>query len=594
MLGIIIGIFLFLLTIPIKTVELGMKVKEKGKNIKDKINNTLSSDGEGEGSDIGSVIKGVTGTAGGAVGKAKGVASKVNSLNPKIGFKVKNKKGKATGKKGLKDSKAGKAVTVAKKGIKLTIKALKALVMFIRSIAAVISALGAFTTLIIIFLVLVLIAIIAGVFLVVLNDGGIAGDSSSTASGTDAQSESSDGGMSDEEAAESWLKHCDKVYKLMLDSKTTYSQTNWTKIKIDDKEYKWRPDCSGTVAVYLCSYGEIDSTSHTVGTLVEASYKSFQVLQIGKDIKEPDDLRAGDIFAATDKHVLIITKYDADTDTASGYNMPGTGHTVEEWSNKVTKSGNYFKISGTSSGNYDYVIRPKGYKKAASGDWVFYFQGQSPWGSWDYTGINSATYQGQACGLTSTSMVVATYAQKNGADINKEVTVHKGSDSGGSSSDPSGACRKVAGETAKVPIYSPPALREKGYEKFGYIPYTAGERGAIPDLISLYPECKITCTSDKDGAVDLDELDKVLAKGGCMIACYGKPPSKDGVGVWTERGHYVVIRGGNQKDGYDAADPNLKHDTGESGIKEWAPYREWKFDKAYVEDTSYYYFIEPK
>lgn len=593
MIGIIIGIALFLLTIPIKTIELGMKVKEKGKNIKDKINNDLNSEGAEQSGGLSGVVKGVT-------GKASGVVSKANSLNPKIGFKVKNKKGTnkggKLGKKGLKDSKAGKAVDIAKKGIKLTIKALKALVVFIRSVASVIASLGAFTTLLIIFLVIVLIAVIAGVFLVVLNGGGLSGNmaSSTDASPTDASGANT---VSDEEAAKNWITHVDKVYKLMLDSGTKYSQSKHTTIKIDGKEYDWRPDCSGTVAVMLCSYGEISSTAHTVTTLVDEStkYKTFQVLKIGKDIKEPDDLKPGDIFAATDKHVVVITKYDADTDTASGYHMPQSGHTIEEWSNKVTKSGNYFKITGTSSGNYDYVIRPKGYGATGSGEWVFYFQGGSEiWAKWDYTGINDATYQGQGCGITSVAMVISTYAQKNGKDITKEVEVHKGSASGGSSSDPSGACRKVAGDTAKAPIYSPPAIREKGYEKYGYIPYTAGERGAIPDLFKLYPEANVTCSSDKSGDFDLDELDSVLAKGGCAIVCYNKSVTKDGVCVWTTGGHYVVIRGGNQKDGYLAADPNSNHsENGATGIADWRPYNSNVFPKEVVKSTSYYYYITP-
>ena len=299
MLGIIIGIFLFLLTIPMKTIELGMKLKDKGKNIKERISNDLASEGSDSSGNLVDSLKSAGGKTLGAgssiASKGKGALSKLTPTKKgkdKKGAKDKAKSAKKTGENAKKLVKGVKVAT------KVAIKAIKALIVFIRSIATIIASLGAVTTILILIAVLILLACLAGAFLLLSESGG-SFTSSNTASNTDA-SKDSEKTISDEEAAKSWLAHCDKVYDLMLKSGTQYSQSKWTTIEIDGKKYDWRPDCSGTVAVYLCSYGEIDSTSHTVSTLVKASYKSFQVLQIGKDIKEPDDLKAGDILVCED------------------------------------------------------------------------------------------------------------------------------------------------------------------------------------------------------------------------------------------------------------------------------------------------------
>lgn len=110
----------------------------------------------------------------------------------------------------------------------------------------------------------------------------------------------------------------------------------------------------------------------------------------------------------------------------------------------------------------------------------------------------------------------------------------------------------------------------------------------------MHKEIGVTCTEAKSGNINLDELDKVLAAGGCAIVDYHSNVTHNGVSVWTTKGHYITIIGGNQKKGYSVRDSNGAHDSGTLGVKAWAPYNKHIFDKKYINPPNYYYYIKVK
>lgn len=109
-----------------------------------------------------------------------------------------------------------------------------------------------------------------------------------------------------------------------------------------------------------------------------------------------------------------------------------------------------------------------------------------------------------------------------------------------------------------------------------------------------HPELGLTATDAIEGDVDFNRLDSVLAAGGCAIMDFQDYTMYDNRHVWTTGGHYVTIIAGNQKDGYRVADSNGGHESGASGISEWAPYSTHTFDKEFIQSPWYYYLIEKK
>lgn len=112
-----------------------------------------------------------------------------------------------------------------------------------------------------------------------------------------------------------------------------------------------------------------------------------------------------------------------------------------------------------------------------------------------------------------------------------------------------------------------------------------------------HTELGLTCSSDKNGSMNLDELDNVLSSGGCAIVCYHSDVTYNGKCVWTSGGHYVTIISGNQNDGYMVRDSNGTHESSEksanstSGIPDWCPYSTHVFSKEYIQPAFYYYYI---
>ena len=123
-------------------------------------------------------------------------------------------------------------------------------------------------------------------------------------------------------------------------------------------------------------------------------------------------------------------------------------------------------------------------------------------------------------------------------------------------------------------------------------------RAVIPWWFNeAHTELGLTCSSDKNGSMNLDELDNVLSSGGCAIVCYHSDVTYNGKCVWTSGGHYVTIISGNQNDGYMVRDSNGTHESSEksanstSGIPDWCPYSTHVFSKEYIQPAFYYYYI---
>ena len=117
---------------------------------------------------------------------------------------------------------------------------------------------------------------------------------------------------------------------------------------------------------------------------------------------------------------------------------------------------------------------------------------------------------------------------------------------------------------------------------------------AITNFFSKHTEIPVTCSLKQSRAIDTKMLDDLLAKGGCLIVDYGSTVTYNGSCVWTGKGHYIVVCGGNSTDGYEVRDSNGGHNTGTRGIAAWAPYNKHKFPKQYITTCKYYYIITPK
>lgn len=117
---------------------------------------------------------------------------------------------------------------------------------------------------------------------------------------------------------------------------------------------------------------------------------------------------------------------------------------------------------------------------------------------------------------------------------------------------------------------------------------------------TAHTELGLSCTNVKDGDMNLDELDSVLASGGCAIVDYHSDVKYGKLYVWTTAGHYITIISGNQKDGYMVRDSNGSHEDKDSikrassGVPDWCPYSTHVFSKEYIQPTYYYYYITKK
>ena len=194
----------------------------------------------------------------------------------------------------------------------------------------------------------------------------------------------------------------------------------------------------------------------------------------------------------------------------------------------------------------------------ASSDWCEFFQG-------NYPGVaySTSTIPQCGCGLCSTCVVAEHYTGNTKKYVPNKMTKEVVSGSLGSNKSTS----------------------------------------AITNFFNNHKEIPVNCSGYKAGRLNLNELDKTLAAGGCYIVDYhgsshGVNPSipYNGTSIWTgpTGGHYVVVCGGNQKDGYEVRDSNGGHNSGTRGVSSWAPYNKHKFEAKYVQPSNYYYVITPK
>lgn len=199
------------------------------------------------------------------------------------------------------------------------------------------------------------------------------------------------------------------------------------------------------------------------------------------------------------------------------------------------------------------------YKKTSLG-WIYLSQSDERWGSYKH-GNNGETCADSACGTTCASMVL-THFNTEGKVYTPDVVTQAYVDS------------------------------DKG--SWGTLAYAS--QNCVPTEINdIFPNITAKCSSPISGGLDFNTVDETLSAGGCVIADFHSQDKYEGVSIWTTAGHYVMICGGNQNDGYRVLDPNGGHESGTRGIKAWAPYSEHTFDKQYMsKSVTYYYTITLK
>lgn len=143
--------------------------------------------------------------------------------------------------------------------------------------------------------------------------------------------------------------------------------------------------------------------------------------------------------------------------------------------------------------------------------------------------------------------------------------------------------------------YKPTEAADELNKKFNYICSNQNKECITEWFNTMHPEIGLSCTDYIMGNINLDDLDKTLASGGCAIVDFSPDTLYNGVKVWTKQGHYVTIIAGNQKDGYMVRDSNSGHWAGgNSGVAAWRPYHKHVFEKEYIKICKYYYLITKK
>ena len=287
----------------------------------------------------------------------------------------------------------------------------------------------------------------------------------------------------------------------------------------------------------LIIFGSLDFSKIVIGTDPETINKSK------KNFKKR--LIAFILLLLTPYIVSLILRFNL-----SEYSLNGNFYTCKtETRFQLTRwESTYVPSSGyVASGNVGVV-----------GDWhTDWFQGDERWGD-DPWGTDGTVRAG-GCGSLATSIVASHYG----------------------------------GDSESSPYYPKNTAHE--YYSKGIQPNETCD--AIPTFFNeWHPELGLKATIGW-GDIDLNELDRILANGGCMIADYTINESSDyynGIHVWTSGGHYVTIFAGNQNTGYRVADSNKCHNDGCSGVTEWAPYGQHVFSKEFIEHSYYYYFIEKR
>lgn len=310
-------------------------------------------------------------------------------------------------------------------------------------------------------------------------------------------------------------------------------------------------DCSGGVSLmlYFCDFDttfsrKASDTLDTWGENISAS--TFNDIQIGDVLVNPGSHAAIVVYKDDSKVYTFdwgsgqAIKDTAANGYAQSFNLSDSITTWRETTH-VRRASNYAtaiaKLFGGTQHNGTMV----------AGDWTEFFQS-------DYSeAYSSSTIAECGCGLCSSCVVAEHYTGNTGT-------------------------------------YTPSSMRLEvvagGNTGLGANKSTE----AITDFFKNHTEIGVTATY-YGGSIDLNALDNAIANGGCAIVDYGPTIRYNGSSVWTAGGHYVVICGGNQTDGYSVRDSNKGHNSGSSGIKDWCPYNSHIFAKEYIQDCKYYYLI---
>ena len=161
-----------------------------------------------------------------------------------------------------------------------------------------------------------------------------------------------------------WVNHIyDVYYNCMLpgtDYPYSQADSDASTLDFDGQGYYWRHDCSGTVSVFLMTYGEISSPLSTSGMVNPSAYNSFSLLKIGTDITSVSELVPGDILLDPINHTQIITtvsEYNDFTQSVSigGMNFgSGTVSTIPYSNTVIRNGGNSFN---TNYQTFTYIVR---------------------------------------------------------------------------------------------------------------------------------------------------------------------------------------------------------------------------------------------
>lgn len=162
--------------------------------------------------------------------------------------------------------------------------------------------------------------------------------------------------------------HCDDIYSnyMLTGEDYPYSQSSYSTLTYNDNEYSWRHDCSGTVSVFLMTYGELTSPHSTVD-MHTPIYSTFEVWTVGSDITDASQLLPGDILVQPNDingvaaHTQVITSVLVDSDTGivsvGGYSFGSGTVSTMPYSNKTaTVEGSYLRLGGSQK-YYGYIIR---------------------------------------------------------------------------------------------------------------------------------------------------------------------------------------------------------------------------------------------
>ncbi len=158
-----------------------------------------------------------------------------------------------------------------------------------------------------------------------------------------------------------WVNHIYDIYYNYMATGTDYpySQSESSTLTYNGQDYYWRHDCSGTVSVFLMTYGELSSAHSTVDMNTNI-YNTFQVLKVGVDITSVSELVPGDILLDPATHTQIITtvsEYNESTQSVSigGMNFgSGTVSTIPYYNITIRNGGNSFNTFGQT---FTYIIR---------------------------------------------------------------------------------------------------------------------------------------------------------------------------------------------------------------------------------------------